>query len=745
MNQRLANLVSHHPRWVLAAWLVLTLAALPFAARVGSVLTAQPGQSPSSAAAQVKDQLVASFSHQDPYSLVLLSHSEEAQVGTAAFDAVYRRVIGAIRKLPAVADIQDYRNTKALPLVSPDRHEMVSLIGLQAPNLAAAKQVVGNIRKVLDKAQGLTFNLSGGPALSRELERISERDTQRVELFGLPLSLLVLIVAFGAIIASGLPLLVAVMSVIISSALLFLLGQWLDFAVFTQSIVTMLGLATGIDYALLMVNRFREELHHADARQAAATTALSSGKAVAFSGFTVIITLIALLVPPLGFIRSIGIGAMIVIFVSVSVALTALPACLALLGPRVNALKLGRREPGERGHPFWRARARQIMRRPWLWAIGGTVLLILLGLPALKMQVADPGAKGLSLHTDARQVQLGLKHIGLAGILNSYNVLVDFGHPGGFYSPASIQKLAALTRDAKASPFVSGVYSAATTTVPQLLLYQFYGTPEIVKKSPLARLAAATVSTDGRYALLRVFPLESITPSEGSALQANLQSAITNLGLTARIGGAPVGQAEWTNVLYSSLPLAIGLVYLLTFILLGLAFRSLLIPLKAILLNTITVGAAFGIITLVFQYGLAAKLFGLTGALGFVDNSAPVFIFAILFGLSMDYEVFLVSRILEAHERGATDREAVAEALANTGGVISSAAAIMVVVFACFLFSEVVVIKTLGLGLSVAIFLDATLVRLALVPAVMSLAGHWNWWLPRPVAGLAEHAGASHD
>jgi RND superfamily putative drug exporter len=217
------------------------------------------------------------------------------------------------------------------------------------------------------------------------------------------------------------------------------------------------------------------------------------------------------------------------------------------------------------------------------------------------------------------------------------------------------------------------------------------------------------------------------------------------LGLTARIGGDFIYEHETTKALYGQFPLALGLVYLATFIVLGLAFRSLLIPIKAIVLNTLTVGAAFGVLTLIFQYGLGATLFGLAGGLGFVDTAVPLFIFALVFGLSMDYEVFLVARIHEAHERGYDDKAAVISALTSTGGVISSAAAVMIAVFLPFVFSEVVLIKTLGLGLAVAIFLDATVVRLTLVPAVMALAGRWNWWLPKPFARLAERVNLSHD
>jgi RND superfamily putative drug exporter len=210
------------------------------------------------------------------------------------------------------------------------------------------------------------------------------------------------------------------------------------------------------------------------------------------------------------------------------------------------------------------------------------------------------------------------------------------------------------------------------------------------------------------------------------------------------IGGGHVAESDWARTLYGNFPLAISLVYLATFILLGIIFRSIVIPLKAILLNTLTVAAAFGVVTAIFQFGWAATLFGLPAGLGFVDTSVPFFIFAIVFGISMDYEVFLVSRVVEGHLQGKDDNEAVVYALSATGGVITSAATIMFVVFAAFVFSEVVLIKSLSLGLSVAVLLDATLVRLVLVPAMMAIAGRWNWWLPKPLQRLVERAPLGH-
>lgn len=742
----IAKLIGRYPRWILASWFLIAGLSLPLASRVGEVLTAQPDTPPGSVAAEVREILEERFVDVNDTSIVLIAEPRTGTVGEETFTVPYQRVLQQLRGLPTVAAVQDAAAVEAFDLVPADSSYTAAVVYLTTEDLLAGRATVTQVRELFDEEPFISFTLAGGPATIAEIEEVSERDARRAELYGLPISLVVLAIAFGALVASFLPLVVAATSIVVSLAALFLLGQVVEFAVFTQSIVTMLGLATGIDYALLMVNRFREELRHGfSPRQSAERTTRTAGKAVAFSGLTVMIALSALLVPPLGYIRSIGIGTILVLFVSVSVSLTALPATLALLGHRVNWLRVTRREPGLRSRAFWRDRAYAIMRRPWLWAVTGCVVLLVMSLPALRMQVADPGPLGLSERTEARQTVAALAGLDLEGLLNPIDVLVDFSDEG-FFHPSNVRALSRLERNIAALEPVDITISAMSGGgVPRLFLYQYYASPELARESELAELVQRTISEDNRTALIEVIPSGNLTPSESAQLRRDIAAEADELGLEILIGGSAVFEAEWTTVLFRSLPIAVGLVYLATLVVLGLAFRSLLIPIKSIVLNTLTVGAAYGVVTAIFQEGWLASLVGLQAGLGFIDTSAPLFIFAMVFGLSMDYEVFLVARMYEAHQRGLPDREAVAAALSATGGVITSAATIMIVVFSLFIFSEVVLIKTLGVGVAVAVLLDATLVRVTLVPAVMTLAGKWNWWLPAPLARFAERFDLSHD
>ena len=746
MLRFLAHVVSRYPRWILAAWFLIAGVSLPLAARVGEVLTSRPDSPPGSVAERVTAVLEQRFAEVGDTAVVMVAQPQDGTVRDPAFQEPYQRVLADIREIPGVGAVQDAADVDAFDLVPADASYTAALVYLSSEEEQVRRRAVSSIRERFDEEEAIGFTLAGGPATVVEIEQVSARDAHRAELFGLPLSFVVLGIAFGALVASVLPLIVAATSIVVSLGALFLLGQVTEFAVFTQSVVTMLGLATGIDYALLMVNRYREELRGGESpRHAAARTTLTAGKAVSFSGLTVMIALSALLVPPLQYIRSIGFGTIIVLFVSVAVSLTALPAVLALLGHRVNWLRLTRREPGMRSRGFWRDRAYAIMRRPRFWTVTGCLVLAVLSLPAFRMQVADPGALGLSERTEARQTVAALTGLGLEGLLNPVDVLIDFGDDG-FFTPSNVRALSRLERGIANLEEVDITISAMSGgSVPRLFLYQYYATPELARESEVAELVARTISQDDQLALIQVIPAGNLTPAESAQLREQIRAVAADLDLSVVIGGSAVWEAEWSQALFESLPLAVGIVYLVTLLVLGLAFRSLMIPIKSIVLNTLTVGAAYGVITALFQEGWLSQLVGLQAGLGFIDTSAPLFIFAMVFGLSMDYEVFLVARMYEAHERGLSDREAVATALASTGGVITSAAAVMIVVFSLFILSEVVLIKTLGVGMAVAVLLDATLVRLALVPAVMTLAGRWNWWLPGPLARLAERVDLRHD
>ncbi|MCA9838388.1 MAG: MMPL family transporter [Trueperaceae bacterium] len=717
---------------------------MPFALRLGNVVKTDPGYAPNSAIVKFNTLLEQEFDSRNSYQVALTARAD-ASTSAEELNAIFQDVTASVQALKEVSNVADFSNQPLLPAFETESPISLALIELNPSDLEAELKVVQEIKALLPDEGPISYSLTGGPAIELELRKIGEEDASRAEVLGLSISLLVLVLVFGAVIAASLPLMVAVMSISISLAVLYVLAHFIAITSFGQIFVSLLGLATGIDYALLIVNRFREELKHHDKREAVINTTQNAGKAVLVSGLTVLIALAALIIPPLNFIRTMGMASIIAMFFSMAIAITALPAVLFLLGERVNLIKLGKQEPGTRTRHYWSAQANRIMKRPVLWTVFGVLFLIILSVPALQMQVDFSGARGLTGQTDINKANKILEALGIASLQRSVDVLVELD-ANGFYHPSNIRAISSLTRDLKQLAPTDYLLSPLNAPgVANLLLFQYYATPESAAASPLATLVETTVSASNRYVWIRAFPTINLGPSAIGQYIDNIKLSLAELGLTATISGPYVSDQEWTSALYNSFPKAIIFVYLATFILLGLAFRSLLIPLKSIILNTLTLTAAYGVITAVFQMGWFASLMGLEAGLGFVETSVPVFIFAIVFGLSMDYEVFLVSRIYEAHKQGKSDNEAVRYALAHTGNVISSAALIMVIVFFAFIFSRVVMIKTLSLGLTVAIILDATLVRSTLVPAVMSLAGKWNWWLPKRVASIAERINFGHD
>src|SRR5690606_11896120 len=360
----------------------MSVAALPFASRVGEVLTAEPVPPSTGVALEVQELIAAQFELPEGDALVAIARPT-AGPADESFVARLSSVADELERVPGISYVNDPTDPLGFDLVNEDEDYAAVLVGLEPQPRHEARETVRQVKAVLAAEPGLVFELAGGVATLMEVEEVSQRDARRAELYGLPIALVILVLAFGAVVAAGLPLLSAVTTIVVSSALLFALGHLIEFAVFTQTVVTMLGLATGIDYALLIVSRFREELSAGlGAREAAERTTREAGKAVAFSGITVVVALLSLLVPPVGFIRSIGVATTVVLVVAVLVAVTAVPATLALLGHNVNRLRVTRREPGTRSRRFWRARATEILEHPGRWAVVGLVVLTLLSLPA---------------------------------------------------------------------------------------------------------------------------------------------------------------------------------------------------------------------------------------------------------------------------------------------------------------------------------------------------------------------------
>ncbi|MEW6420788.1 MAG: MMPL family transporter [Deinococcota bacterium] len=732
----LSLLVTRRPWLVLLLWALLVLLSVYPASLAPRHLSANPGELKDAESTQVTTLLRERFGETNT-NTVLLVTSLRPPLTTPQGQAAYNRFVAGLEQVPGVTRVLRAGAQGAVPTVSPDG--TLALTIAQIPLREGASQTLARVRAYAAAAESpaLDVRVTGGQAIADDFTAFAEGDTRRSEFAALPLTALVLLGVFGALVATALPLVVGVLSITVALAGLYGLAQVTEVSTFAQSVITMLGLGAGIDYALLMVNRFREELGRAgpgnrgNAREAAARTVQTAGRSVLFSGLTVAIAMAALILPPIAFVRSMGLGGVLVVLLTVLASVTALPALLALLGERVNSPRLLRLTWSQSGaaSSSWTAFARRVTARPWLAVTLSSLFLLGLALPAFQMRTGYAGAWGLTPGVESRDALVDVRDLGAGGLLSQFEVILDLG--GVKYGPAERARFRQVVAELRALPGVQTVIS------PFLTSADLAGAPGAGAVSALGGVSLLTqrsFSRDRHLLRVTVVPDRYLRADQIDPFETQLRRTLSASGFRFLLGGAPIGEREFSHAITDALPTAVLTVFAATFVLLTVAFRSLLVPLKSILMNTLTVGAAYGVVTLVVQEGFLAGPLGIPRDVGVLDSSLPLILFAVLFGLSMDYEIFLLSRVQEEVLRGHPNDEAVVLAVGRTARIITSAALIMFIVFCAFIAGRVVANKSIGLGLAAAVALDATLVRLVLVPAFLKLAGRWNWWLPPGLA-----------
>ncbi len=567
-----------------------------------------------------------------------------------------------------------------------------------------------------------------------------------------PLALIALVLVFGSLVSALTPIAVGGFSVVAILASIFLLGRATDLSIFVLNLATMLGLGLAVDYALFITSRFREELVRRPVPEAVAVTVATAGRAIFFSGLTVLIGLAGLIVFPFMFLRSVGVAGVVVVFFCVLAALTLLPAVLGLLGPRINALTLVRYGEGGRaagrGRGLWGRLALAVMARPWRFFLPALAGLVLLGSPFAHVRLSSPDASILPRSVPSRQgYDLLAREFGATG-LEPVALAVRAPGDGSIYAPANLDALYDLTRALAADPRVARV-DAITTLDPRLTREQYhflYRDPANIPDPFFAR--AALRYARGDTALVSVTLKAPAVSDEAKSLVRDLRATRPPGGLTLQATGTTAGVIDVVGAMYRDFPLALLGVVAATYLILLVLLRSVVLPLKAIAMNALSLLASYGALVWVFQDGHLSRLLGFA-PLGFVEASLPIIMFCTLFGVSMDYEVFLLSRIREAWLETGDNAQSVALGLERSGRIITSAALIVVLVAGSFVTAQIVLIKALGLGVALAVLLDATIIRALLVPATMRLLGDWNWWLPAPLRRvlprLDEHERMTND
>jgi RND superfamily putative drug exporter len=604
-----------------------------------------------------------------------------------------------------------------------------ALVLMRFPGAEEDPERVETIESVLDEYAGLerdgiVVELAGPEPVFAAIGETIEGDLVRAELIAVPLTLLLLLFVFGGVVAAGLPVLVGAVSVFGAFMVLWTVTQFTNVSIFSINLVTALGLGLAIDYSLFIVSRFREE--RANGRsvdEAVIRTVETAGRTVAFSAVTVAISLSALLIFPLYFLRSFAYGGIGVVLVAMVISVVSLPALLAVLGPRVDSLTLFRRREAQVGEGFWHRLATGVMRRPGVVAIVGVTFLVALGVPFLNVEWGVPDDRVLPESTEVRQQSDILRDefdsseadafaiVALGGVDNAS--IADYA--------AEVSMIDGVARvDSAVGRFVDG---------------------SLVVIDPALGQFASAASASGTATWFNVVPAVEPISAEAEAMVADIRSVDAPFDETL-VGGASAALVDSKSAIFSLVPYAAAIIIVATLVLLFLMFGSVLVPIKAIILNALSLTATFGLMIWVFQEGNGADLLGFTPT-GLTDISMPILMFCVAFGLSMDYEVFLLSRIKEEYDRSGDNDLAVAIGIEKTGRLVTAAALLLSITFFAFATSGVTFIKLFGLGLAVAVLVDAFIVRSTLVPALMKLAGDWNWWAPAPLRRLHDRFGIS--
>jgi len=743
----------HRFRWlILAFWVVAVVVCVPFTSKVGSVLQSGGYFYSGSEAAHVGN-IISSKLHPTPTQLLVVFQSDNTRVNAPGYRQEVNNFINKVRAFPHVSGVVQN---------GPGQDGRTTFVTVNfTVNSGTVKDQLDDFQKLLPGSTSATparAYVTGDPAISKDFSRITQQDTEHAEFFALPIALLVLLIVFGTLLAALTPLVLAMVAVPTALAVIYAIALHTDMSIFVLNVASVVGLGISIDYSLFMTRRFRDELANGrDVREAVAWTIATSGEAILFSGLIVMIGFCGLLLIGIPFMTSFGVGGAVVVAASVLAALTLLPALLGVLGYRINALRvpfLSRftmdirhstttsrdkvAEEEQRG--FWQKWALAIMRRPVLIIIVVTAILIGLGWPIFSLNIGTPSSTALPTRAESRQGLAILNAQFPQTNENPIYIIAQARGGSGILTTENLAKLDSLSRWLASQPRVTGVVSLTklpttpgSPTLTEQQLAALYSSGAYQQNTALSQLVSST--TKGDTTLIRVKSDTIMDSSEGKALINNLRAGdkAAGQGLTVLVGGDQADSMDFSNYLYSNFPRAILFILAVTYILLLLMFRSVLLPLKAILMNVLSLSVCYGVLVFIFQWGNFSNVLHFTSE-GSIDSTIPILLFCILFGLSMDYEVFLLSRIHEEWLRTHDNRWAVARGLEKTGGVITNAALLFMIVAGAFIFTSILLIQEMGVGMTVAVLVDAAIIRMLLVPATMRLLGRWNWWLPgRPL------------
>jgi RND superfamily putative drug exporter len=722
MFARIGTLVTRRPKLVLLAALAAVIVSAAIGIHAPGRLQGGGFTSPSAPSQIAANRLESSFGGSP--SVIFVVQARTGTVDDPAVTAAGTQLAHQVADSPGVTTESDYWSTHSPSLRSRDGIQalvVVNLAGKDSKVQTEAKRLINRFSVPASHGGPVAVVAGGYAAVNQAATNQIAKDLALAEGIAIPLTALLLIVAFGSAVAALLPVAIGVTSIFFTLFMLWVLSGITSVSIYAINLTTAMGLGLGIDYSLLIVNRYREELANGREPTNAVTTAISTaGRTVTFSAATVAAALAALLLFPVYFLRSFAYAGISVVLISTISAVVVLPALLVILGPRVNAGRvrfLAKRAARGGESPFWRSVATRVMARPLTAALPIVALLLVLGTPFLHVQFGTPDDRVLPTTAAARQAGNALRSNFSVNASDTIDAVM--ARPLSASAAADYSRTLSQLNGVTTVKGPAGIWSSGTLTAPPGSLTARY-------QATGSSWFEATIAPD---------------PLSGAA--AHLVHEVRALpapgGVTTYVGGQAASLVDQKHDLSSRLAMAIGLIAITTFIILFLFTGSVVLPLKALVLNALSLTAVFGAIVWVFQYGHLSGLLGFTPTP--TSTTMPLLLFCIAFGLSMDYEVFLLSRIKELHDAGSSNEEAVAGGLARTGRIVTTAAGLLAVTFIAFGLSKVSFIQMFGLGTALAILVDATLVRGVLVPSFMRLAGDANWWAPPPLRRLYRRIG----
>jgi RND superfamily putative drug exporter len=738
---RLGAWLATRSRPVLAGMALLLGVAGAYGASVSQHLSAAGLEVPGSESHRAAQEAAHRFGTGSA-DVLLLYRNADGDVRDAFFGSLLLDALDPVLADEGVLGATTVYDTNQDTLVSRDGREtlvILSLAGDAEDKLRTFRRIAPLVHAV---EPPLEVQVGGLVAYTLLVQEIAHEDARRAERVALPIALVLTLLFFRSVVAALLPVAMGAVSLAGSAALTRLASEFTEVSIFAMNVGAFLGLGLSIDYALLLVQRFREELAHGRApREAVAVTVDTAGRAVWISGLTVGLSLAALVPVPLPILRSIAIGGVLVVASALLAALLLLPALLGLLGPRVDRWAVGRAPSELEPSPFWHRVGTLSMRHPVLAALGCAVVLVALGSPVLRMRSAMPDSRALPRGSEVRSVDEALADPARFDPGGASAIPIVVETTGSPLDPANLRTLRAYASALEQVPGVAAVRSPFRALDPDAL------SPEQMRRRMASEPTASELRrmVEGNAALLVA---ENRHPwrSPESAAAVHAIRAVPHPGLDVGVGGAAAQMVDMVGALRNFGPVAALLVGSWNFLALLAAFRTVVVPLKAVLMNLLSLGASYGLLVWIFQDGHGAGWLGFEPLDG-IDPAIPLVMFAVVFGLSMDYEVFLLSRIREEWLRTGDNRASVLLGIGRTGRIITSAALILLVVIGAFVAGELIFVKQIGLGIAAAIALDVTVVRALLVPATMQLLGKWNWWAPgwlRPTPTAAVEQAFAH-